>query len=715
MRLSKSDIIAASAGVTILAVLGYLLYGDLTRKGAGATTEQIGTIATKRNLAERKFSSQVVWNEVFKNSTLYNYDTVRTADQSEAVIRLNDGTVITINENSMILLALSESEVDIKFIQGTINAKQGGGDDASARKVTIQSGESKISLNNSDVSLTQSKDDSLQMTVQRGTATLNTGDIEKVIKENQNILTEKDGIRLYDLTIKLVAPENNRFIATAGDKTEVNFSWERLNGDYSAYLEIANNPAGADPLIKKRAGGAAAAAGLAEGVYYWRVTATNNATKKVESSEIRKISVVNNSPVRLVSPENRSVIKFRDDNPMINFLWSKNEFMSRYTLLVSGSTDMSSPVLNTAVDGNKISINSLDQGTYFWKVVNITETDQINTNAESPVFTFAVSRTEKLEPPTPVSPSDNKSVHPLSIAQKGLGFSWTKNTSIPETQITIAGDREFSRIIVKKNSGENFVRVLEKLNEGNYYWNLRGIMNDGTSTDASVVRSFRIVRGGAIALIQPQNNDIILTGDARKESDVSFSWSQSEIEGRYVLQLSKNRNFNPVLKELNMTDPSAIMAIKEGLHFWRVKLVDDNGTELLASPVYTFEILTGLDPPVAVAPKTGTTVEMLKRETLDFSWNPVPGANLYRIGLYQFRGGIQESIATLETRDSSYKFSELKKLDVGKFQWTLQAFDIDTASNHVRRKSDEKEMIFNITLGIKSDFKFDAPKIIDSE
>ena len=106
---------------------------------------------------------------------------------------------------------------------------------------------------------------------------------------------------------------------------------------------------------------------------------------------------------------------------------------------------------------------------------------------------------------------------------------------------------------------------------------------------------------------------------------------------------------------------------------------------------------------------------MLKRETLDFSWNPVPGANLYRIGLYQFRGGIQESIATLETRDSSYKFSELKKLDVGKFQWTLQAFDIDTASNHVRRKSDEKEMIFNITLGIKSDFKFDAPKIIDSE
>src|SRR4030042_5925125 len=158
MRLSKSDIIAASAGVTILAVLGYLLYGDLTRKGAGATTEQIGTIATKRNLAERKFSSQVVWNEVFKNSTLYNYDTVRTADQSEAVIRLNDGTVITINENSMILLALSESEVDIKFIQGTINAKQGGGDDASARKVTIQSGESKISLNNTDVSPTQSKD-----------------------------------------------------------------------------------------------------------------------------------------------------------------------------------------------------------------------------------------------------------------------------------------------------------------------------------------------------------------------------------------------------------------------------------------------------------------------------------------------------------------------------------------------------------------------------
>ena len=136
----------------------------------------------------------------------------------------------------------------------------------------------------------------------------------------------------------------------------------------------------------------------------------------------------------------------------------------------------------------------------------------------------------------------------------------------------------------------------------------------------------------------------------------------------------------------------------------------------MASPVYSFELLSKLELPVALSPKSGVTVDMLKRNTLDFSWNAVRGANLYRIGLYQIKGGIQQSVATLETKNLNYKFGDLKKLDVGQFVWTLQAMEIEAGTNKVRRKSEESKIKFGISLGIKDDaFKFDAPNTIITE
>ncbi len=263
--------------MAILVVLGYLLYADIMDRSGMGSTKLIGEITSKSNTAERKFSSQVVWDEINRGSSLYNYDTVRTADHSEATIKLLDGTVINLSENSMILLAISEKEVDIKFIQGTISAKQSGNKDGAGQKVSIQSGDSTVSLSNGDVSLSQDRDNQLQMTVNRGKAILKSGNEEKVVNENQNILAGKDTIRLYDLNIKLISPNNNRYIPSTAGKTTVPCTWERVKGDYSTYLEIAANPALSDPFIKVKSNGAAAAAKLDVGVYFWRVTATNNA------------------------------------------------------------------------------------------------------------------------------------------------------------------------------------------------------------------------------------------------------------------------------------------------------------------------------------------------------------------------------------------------------------------------------------------------------
>jgi hypothetical protein len=714
MRLSKSDVIAAVTGLTIIASLGYLLYYNINKQSGVGNTELIGKIVSKSNQAERKFSAQVVWDEVYKDSKLYNFDTIRTAEQGEAVIRLKDGTVITLNENSMILLSYSEKAVDIQFIQGTLNAKQTG-KNAGGKEVLIATGDTTVSLGNSDISLSQDKDRQLQMTVNRGKAKLIAGDKEKIVNENQNILASKDAIRLYDLTIKLNAPENNRFFASTGAKSTVNFSWDRPTGNYTSFLEVAANPSLSDPLINRKLAVNNAADTFPEGVYYWRVTAVNNMTKKVESSETRKFSIASSRPVQLITPANNAMIKFRDSNPMINFMWSRNESVSRYTLTVSASPTMGSPAINSAVAGNRISINSLGKGEYYWKVATINESSQINTSAESPVYKFIISKTDKLEPPQPVAPMENKSIHPMAIAQQGLNFTWTKDITIPETQIVLAADRAFSKILYKKNSPDNSVHFTDRLADGEYYWALRGVMADGSMTDSSPIRRFKVARGGGITLIEPRDRSTMLTKADSTDADITFSWSKTELEGSYILQVAQDRAFTSITKEISIKDLSATVSIKEGLHFWRVRQVDDKGADMMSSPMFSFGLMSKLELPVAVSPKGGVTIDMLKRDTLDFFWNPVRNASLYRIGLYQVKGGIQQSIATLETKNLNYKFGDLKKLDVGRFLWTLQAMEIEPGTNKVRRKSDEIKMLFNISLGIKDEFKFDAPNTIISE
>lgn len=716
MRLSKSDIFIIILGLSLIAGLGYLLYADITAASGPGNTKKIGKITAARNTTERKYSSRVVWGEVYKDSVLYNYDTVRTADQSETTIRLDDGTEITLNENSMILLALTEDEVDIKFIQGTINAKQSSSVSDTARKVVIESGDSSVALKNGDVSISQDWGDRLQMTVNRGTAVLNTGKEEKVINENQNIIAEKESVRLFDLTIRLISPESDAYLDSGGKKTAVDFSWEPLDGTYDTSLEIANNPAVTEPIIADKVRGSRKRIPLADGVYFWRVNAVNKDTGKIESSEIRRVTIFNNRPVVLISPANKDEIRFRDENPMIDFLWSKNESISRYKLLVSASADMSAPLVNTVVEGNRIALNNLGQGKYFWKVANMNDAERITGSAESSVFSFIVTRTEKIEPPVPVYPPEAKTVHPLTIVQKGLTFNWINSPLVKETEIFLAKDSDLKNIIFTKKVGMNNVTYNGRLAEGDYYWGLRGVMKDGTMTDYSSIRRFKVVRTGTISLLEPQDSKVIINKNVEKLSRVDFSWSKTELEGTYRLQLSAEKSFGSILKEVSVPDLSAEIAdIKEGRYYWRVALLDDRKEVLVSSPTHSFEIMNVLEKPVPISPLAGSSVEMLKKDTLNFYWKPVRGAKFYRIGIYQVKGLMQYSIASLETRNNYYIFNDLSKLDVGKFLWTLQAVDIDPATNRVRRTSEEIKMGFNINLDIKGDINLNTPNIMHTE
>ena len=119
---NRTDYLVVGASALIITACSVLLYADYARRADSGGARRIGTITFKKEVAQRKYQSQVIWEDLDRDAPVYNNDTIRTADLSEAVISLADGTKINMDENSLILLEMSGKGINIDFSSGSISA-----------------------------------------------------------------------------------------------------------------------------------------------------------------------------------------------------------------------------------------------------------------------------------------------------------------------------------------------------------------------------------------------------------------------------------------------------------------------------------------------------------------------------------------------------------------------------------------------------------------
>jgi len=86
--------------------------------------------------------------------------------------------------------------------------------------------------------------------------------------------------------------------------------------------------------------------------------------KFVEEVPVRKIA-----EPRLVSPAANSVFHYGDELPSLNFQWTGVEEASSYVLQISSSPDFSSLRMNINTSAVSVSVNTLGQGLWYWRVM----------------------------------------------------------------------------------------------------------------------------------------------------------------------------------------------------------------------------------------------------------------------------------------------------------------------------------------------------------
>ena len=129
--------------VLVIIIFSKLLCLNLSSAIDGGDNPVIGELKAKYKLVQRRSDKSVVWKEIKESTPIRNKDTIRTAEYSEAILTLNGGAEIKLDENSMIRIDINDKDINVNFEYGMMTVEGEGLSNDSNLKINNESGKLK--------------------------------------------------------------------------------------------------------------------------------------------------------------------------------------------------------------------------------------------------------------------------------------------------------------------------------------------------------------------------------------------------------------------------------------------------------------------------------------------------------------------------------------------------------------------------------------------
>lgn len=693
MKSLLTDLLVVGLSIGSIATFSILLYQDIRGSGDGQGQTAIGKIQFKSNIAQRRFRNAVVWRDIQKDSVIYKLDYIRTDDDSEAMIRLDNGTELQLGESSMILLDIKEKNVELNFVTGSLSARTTG-KEGSKGSLKIKSADKTVSVEKGNLKLAKQGDEKLDVTIKEGNASVNVNGKQRTLGKDQKLAISKEGVNIQKIKIKLISPQDNYREISSRKKIPIEFRWTISDAKNSRF-ELSDQQNFATLLARRNTTQKKTTLILDPGIYFWRVSIVNK-ENKWEYSETNRVSILYDGPIRTLGPVDKSTISYYDKLPFVNFSWSESSYSNNYTLQIAGNPQLNPPLREIASFVASISVNDLQAGKYFWRV-RVNPSSRGGKEKFSPVSSFQIRKLQNLEAPRLVSPKKDRSINRVLFRKGGVSFSWLQSVEIQNSEFILAADPKFQRIIQQRKTPYNFVNINTSLTSGRYYWRVQGSTNQGRKSQFSEIRSIQVVNQDSLELLNPKIN-ATLDYFFVKDKGISFIWKRPETIGEFLLSIARDRDMkNTVLSKKIISYNSNISELEAGTYFWQVRMTGKDNQEIMHSKIHSFRITPPLDNPKILYPENNGIVDMSDRNSLVLDWSEVKGSNEFIISLYQQSALGRKKILTRRQKNSRIIFTELSKLDVGNFYWTLKAVRRDAKGNIIQA-SREKRYNFKITL-----------------
>jgi hypothetical protein len=433
---------------------------------------------------------------------------------------------------------------------------------------------------------------------------------------------------LYSPPPRLMLPLPDTTVTYRNTLPSIRYQWSGTNDPLSYRLVIADNPAMAAPAVATNVRGSAqVVAELGEGTWYWRVepvfpqdVAGVPAVSAVSSFKI--VHTPGDIPApSLTLPIPNSIVSIAPNGQDAPFSWKGDAEAVSFNIVISRNTDLSSPVINTAVTNSyytyAVKNALLQSGSYYWAVTQTDSTGAISPLSEIRKFqtSFFAEDARSYPAPSIVSPAEGSRVSLDSSGKVPLEFRWRSVSGADGYLFKLYRTGMESSPLYETDTGALYVSV--PVTPGNYTWTIQATgktRNEGLEWMGNSAEHRFAARDVAfVNLVSPARGTTIAGVDVVR-SGVNVYWTTTEVlrSSRFILSTNPNPlQGTPIMDVQNPAAPLALPRLGEGTYYWTVLAeTEDNYTASARSPARFHVSAVAIEPVALVSPANGAEIPM---------------------------------------------------------------------------------------------------------
>ena len=296
----------------------------------------------------------------------------------------------------------------------------------------------------------------------------------------------------------------------------------------------------------------------------------------------------------------------------LNFDWHTVILAETYQFQFDDQDNFASPEFDSVDPSTNRSLEAIfEQGIYYWRVRGISRYDKAGKWSE----TWQIIISDPPSVPSLTFPEDNT----IIVGDTVPDLSWSSVTggkkynfqvdddadfTSPEFDETIDDDFTSSESIIIPVTGSNSTSTLE---QGEYYWRVRAINQYETPSEWSKTWKFTVsIPPGVPKLSDPEADELI-----ENIRTPELEWESAENGTAYQVQVDNNQEFSS--PEFDTTTSKTNSKVGPNLtlgdYYWRVRAINEFGTESEWSDTRKFSVNYPPDPPELLKPVDGDLLE----------------------------------------------------------------------------------------------------------
>jgi hypothetical protein len=613
---TRQDLLKAdnlTLGILLLLALffGYMAFKPARFNETGNEQDLVAKLAKTESTVKRKAADGLAWAMADDDAKLYAGDQIFTESSSTATVRFDDGSELTVAENSLIKIEKKGGKTTIDMSKGFVSGKLEGGSG-----LTLKMGNTRVALDKGaeiQVKVDPNDKNATKVSLLKGDATIEAGTEKLALKKDQVLSVGAGGAKVSEISVKPVLPSAGKRV-DADESPSIFFKWESSKAmQYT--LVVARDTSFKDVVATETTSEKAATLRApGPGQYYWKVTGKDPSTSRIEESVNVPFSVFKTLAPELIAPaagRRFTIAQSGRDGEVISFLWRAPVPGDGYEVQVAKSRDFKDPVVNRKTQGSQLDIRDLDPGSYFWRV-RVVGKEGGKGSPYSVASDFAIDRTEAPPAPSLLEPEGGARRTPGQL----VSFKWREVSGADGYQIEVLS--EGKAVVSEKVLGSSHTWTPK--DAGRYLWRVRSKDKFGRNTVFSEARELNVDTKLPTLVLPADRESFSL---AQKKMQVDFSWTEVDGVAQYEIEIATDPAFKSGAIRRKVTGNEHKWTVdKSGIYYWRVRAKAPGVDTPPFSPSrqLTIKELELLPPPRLL----DRYYFRLPPPLLDLTWTPLP-------------------------------------------------------------------------------------------